>query len=450
MVNAKFLTVSYTDLQLDAGKVTNNKKSDTDFTEILNEQRDNFKTNSKDEKDSLNISEVKDSSKRDEIQKMFKEINISKKDEINPEEKTEAVFVQVIEYLQNVIQKVSEELNISPEEVIEGIKELDFKPTDLFDMKNISKLVVSLSGEKDMSSLLVNDKLSGLVKEIFAESENLRAFLKDNLGLSEDEFNKLLQKFDEAVEVEDFFVNELVETDTELGKIDNNFIKSDAELIEKDIDDEVQIDTKNVLVKDENSGLNSDFDKNNSNSNGENNSHMTYEGISMETVITKLQSVIETNSSVEKTGIRDTIINQILDGISTNVNSEMTSIELQLNPESLGKVNVTVSSKEGILTAQIVAQTEIAKEAIESQIATLKETFENQGLKVEEVEVTLASKSFDQNLSNQSSDENGNSKSRKHISQEEIDEINGLKATEEEKVVEEVLKELGTTVSYQA
>ena len=76
------------------------------------------------------------------------------------------------------------------------------------------------------------------------------------------------------------------------------------------------------------------------------------------------------------TGISETVMNQILDSISANVNSEMTSLELQLNPESLGKVNVTVSAKEGILTAQIVAQTEIAKEAIESQISVLKETFE--------------------------------------------------------------------------
>lgn len=437
MVNAKFLTVSYSDLQLDTGNVTNGKKTDTDFTKILDEQRDNFKTNADDKRDSLNISEVKDSSKRDEIRKLYKEIKIDKKDEIISEESVEEVSAQVMQYLQNVIEKISKEFDITPEEVIDGIKKLNLELTDLFDMKNISKLVVSLSNQTDMSSLLVDDKVSGLIKEIFADAENLSNSLKENLGLTDEEFAELLGKFNEAVKVEDFLVNESTD------EVSSNFVGND-------ISEEVQIDTKEVNVKVEDTGLNHEFNKNDSNNKGEHNSNMSYEGFAMENVITKLQNVIETNSSIGRTGMSETVINQILDGISANINGEMTSLELQLNPESLGKVNVTVSAKEGILTAQIVAQTEIAKEAIESQISVLKETFENQGLKVEEVEVTLASKSFDQNLSKESSNENGQSKSRRHISKEELDEINGIRAVEEEKVMEEVLKELGTTVSYQA
>ena len=439
MVNSKFLTVSYSDLQLDKGNMSSTKKTDTDFTKILDEQRDNFKTDSNDKEDNLNISEAKSSSKREEIQKLYKEVKINKKDEIIPEENFEEVSEQVMQFLQNVIEKISEEFNISAEEVIDGIKKLDLEVVDLFDVKNISKLVVSLSNQKEMSSLLLDDGISGLIKEIFADAVKLSNSLKESFALTDEEFTKLLQKFDEAIKVEDFLVNKSMSE-----------IKVDTDLVENEITKEVHVEAKEVNKKVEDSGLNQEFDKNSSNSEGKHNSNVYYEGISMESVMSKLQNVVETNSSIARTGISEAVMNQILDGISANVISEMTSLELQLNPESLGKVNVTVSAKEGILTAQIVAQTEIAKEAIESQISVLKETFENQGLKVEEVEVTLASKSFDQNLSKESSNENGQSKSRRHISKEELDEINGIRAVEEEKVMEEVLKELGTTVSYQA
>ncbi|MBQ3545061.1 MAG: flagellar hook-length control protein FliK [Lachnospiraceae bacterium] len=439
MVNSKFLTVSYSDLQLDKGNMSGTKKTDTDFTKILDEQRDNFKTDSNDKEDNLNISEAKSSSKREEIQKLYKEVKINKKDEIIPEENFEEVSEQVMQFLQNVIEKISEEFNISAEEVIDGIKKLDLEVVDLFDVKNISKLVVSLSNQKEMSSLLLDDGISGLIKEIFADAGKLSNSLKESFALTDEEFTKFLQKFDEAIKVEDFLVNKSMSE-----------IKVDTDLVENEITKEVHVEAKEVNKKVEHSGLNQEFDKNSSNSEGKHNSNVYYEGISMESVMSKLQNVVETNSSIARTGISEAVMNQILDGISANVNSEMTSLELQLNPESLGKVNVTVSAKEGILTAQIVAQTEIAKEAIESQISVLKETFENQGLKVEEVEVTLASKSFDQNLSKESSNENGQSKSRRHISKEELDEINGIRAVEEEKVMEEVLKELGTTVSYQA
>ena len=439
MVNTKFLTVSYSDLQLDTGNMPNTKKTDTDFTKILNEQKDNFKTDSSDKKDDSNVLEAKYSSKREEIQKLCKEVKINKKDEIIPEENIEELSTQVIHFLQNVIEKISDEFNITPKEVLDGINKLDLEVTDLFDIKNISKLVVSLSNQTDMSSILVNDGISGLIKEIFADVENLSNSLKESFVLTDEEFTELLQNIDETIKVENFLANE-----------STSQINADSDLVENDITKEIHAETKEDNVKVEDSGLNKEFDKNSSDFKGNHDSNVHYEGVSIESVISKLQNVVEKNTSIAGTGISETVMNQILDSISANVNSEMTSLELQLNPESLGKVNVTVSAKEGILTAQIVAQTEIAKEAIESQISVLKETFENQGLKVEDVEVTLASKSFDQNLSKESSNEDGHSKSRRHISKEELDEINGIRTVEEEKVREDVLKELGTTVSYKA
>ena len=66
---------------------------------------------------------------------------------------------------------------------------------------------------------------------------------------------------------------------------------------------------------------------------------------------------------------------------------------MQLNPENLGKVTVMLATEESGITAKITAETEMAKNAIEQQLTILKENFEKQGLKVTEIEVTIASHS---------------------------------------------------------
>ena len=87
-----------------------------------------------------------------------------------------------------------------------------------------------------------------------------------------------------------------------------------------------------------------------------------------------------------------------------------TTMELQLSPEHLGKVNITLTSNnEGLMTAHFVVENKLAKEAVEGQMFTLKENLAEQGIKVENIEVTIAEYSFDQN----SQFENDNSMMRK-------------------------------------
>lgn len=84
------------------------------------------------------------------------------------------------------------------------------------------------------------------------------------------------------------------------------------------------------------------------------------------------------------------IVEQVVTQVRIRVLPETTSMELQLNPASLGRVNLHVASANGVATATLVVENQMAKEALESQMITLKETFEEQGLKVEAVEVTVS------------------------------------------------------------
>lgn len=97
----------------------------------------------------------------------------------------------------------------------------------------------------------------------------------------------------------------------------------------------------------------------------------------------------ESVSSADQTMFR--IVEQVVSQVRVRVMSGTTSMELQLHPASLGKVALQVTATAvGTATATLTVENQAAKAALESQMITLKETFEQQGLKVDAVEVTVS------------------------------------------------------------
>lgn len=139
------------------------------------------------------------------------------------------------------------------------------------------------------------------------------------------------------------------------------------------------------------------------------------------------------------------IVKQIIDDIKVNITKEMNSIEVQLNPENLGKVHINVTAKEGILTAKIYAENEMARHAIENNMSALKESFNAQDIKVEKIEVMLTSYEFFQD--GQNPDLNQKSRDSKSA-------VRGSLAADEEDVSIEaelesdIMLKNGNTVNY--
>lgn len=90
------------------------------------------------------------------------------------------------------------------------------------------------------------------------------------------------------------------------------------------------------------------------------------------------------------------IVNQVVERVHSSLQDETTTLEMQLNPERLGKMLLTVSSREGVMTASITVQNAEAKAALESQMITLRENLEQKNLKVEAVEVSVSDFAFSQ------------------------------------------------------
>ncbi len=102
------------------------------------------------------------------------------------------------------------------------------------------------------------------------------------------------------------------------------------------------------------------------------------------------------------------IVDQVVNQVKIRMMPETTSMELMLHPESLGRVSLQVTAAGGATKAMLIVENQMAKEALESQMITLKETFEEQGLKVDAVEVTVSEFGLDhQERQDQQDQKNG-------------------------------------------
>lgn len=147
------------------------------------------------------------------------------------------------------------------------------------------------------------------------------------------------------------------------------------------------------------------------------------------------------------------IVNQVSERIRSVVNANTTSVEVQLNPESLGKVFFSVVSKGGVMTANFQVQTEEAKNALESQIMILKDNLEAKNLKVESVEVHVSDFNFDQsNQAEKQAQEEAAKQGRRRFRYDAGEEEDSMQAEEitAEKVRRQVMRDNGGSIDFTA
>ncbi len=149
------------------------------------------------------------------------------------------------------------------------------------------------------------------------------------------------------------------------------------------------------------------------------------------------------------------IMNQLVDAARVTVSMDTTKMEMQLNPENLGKMYLEIVEKDGIISARIQLQNEAVKEAVEAQIVELRQNLNQAGVKVDAVEVTVASHEFERNLEQdakrdeqQASEQEKTAKHRR-INLNELDELSGL-MSEEETLVAKMMAEQGNSIDFTA
>lgn len=309
----------------------------------------------------------------------------------------EAVEETAKDVEKEVVEEIAEELDVTEEEVKEAMEVLGFTIMDLTDQGNMAALVTQITGEEDPTVLLTDENLFTTIGEL---TEAVGEIIEESVqNLSEEldvDMDEAIQMVQDALEHEEPVVEEkgvIVEIDDELApeKAETES-KAVREIPEEAEERPEAVKTENT-AEEQTAGQN----KNMTNS-GQESSPLVNQMFHTETFAAE---------GIEKpelpfTSYVDTadIINQIGEYVKIHQSEGISQMEILLNPESLGNIHLQVAAREGAITATITAQNEAVREALMVQAMTLKEELNEQGLKVEAVEVTVASHEFERNMEN--------------------------------------------------
>ncbi len=350
---------------------------------------------------------------------------------------------QAAEDIKDAIKKA---LNISDEQLEDAMSVLGLTAMDLFQPDNIANLVMSISGVQDSMGILTDAQLSQSFQDIMSAVEQTVDELTADTGMSAQELKEFFENYSKDTTVEDN--NDGVKEALAETVDSNNNEENIPSANEQTMDNITQAVEKKIQVAEDNKSSDNLMGQNHSDKTQQSNTTVTDISANLiQNIQSSFEKVMSTSSTNSVNGAD--IVKQIINSVKVSGNTSIQSMEIQLNPEHLGKVNLTVTSKNGVITAQIVAQNEEVKKAIESQIATLKENFESQGIKIEAVEVTVQSHAFEsgQNLQGNNSEQGKNSKgTRRHISLEEFESL----GDESEELIDNLIHHEHSSVEYTA
>ena len=328
----------------------------------------------------------------------------------------------VMEMLAQIIEQIKEVLGVSDEEILAGMESIGLTTMDLLDSSNMSELIAAIEGDTSKISLVADETKYAAMQELVEFVDEKSGELMQNTGLTGEELEAVLQKMKELeeskvldLETEQMNADELSETAEMTDDMMENIDKKEMPVVvthnnttSKAEDANTQADTLTDEFADEvNNAIEAKKAKNDEHTNQDDN-HGQQQADMQTEVKSTVNEVTQTSSDVKAESYTSTntenIMRQITDFVKIVKTEQLTEMELQLHPASLGNIKVSLASKGGVVTAEFITQNEVVKSAIEAQAAQLKVNLEEQGIKVEAVEVSVEShqleKNLDQNNSN--------------------------------------------------
>lgn len=371
----------------------------------------------------------------------------------------------VTQFEEDVVTSTAEEFGVPEDAVKEALADLGYNVFDLLDPQKLADVVMRLSGMGDQTELLLSPEF----QELFNEIGQMGSELMESLGMSAEEFETLtlaMQQMPEGLQEEVPLTRTeiLGENVSDQPVIMKPEVEADVlELLPQEEDEAAGLQQRPVEVTVEQAEAEAEtvqpkeYAQTDSGNLSQGESHMGEQAI-LTAPNQEMAEIPQTPQEVPSYTSVDTmdIIRQIADSVKLIVGTETTSIEMQLNPENLGKIYLHISEKEGIVHAQLAAQNEVVREALEVQAATLRENLNQAGVKVDAIEVTVATHEFEQNLEQnqkreerQEQEREGNRTGRRNLHIDSLDELSGM-MTEEEALVAQMMRDNGNSVDLTA
>lgn len=304
--------------------------------------------------------------------------------DVNSKADNKDVTDTVKEVCEDIKDAIKEEFNVSDEDIKVAMELLGLTALDLLSTAKVAELIEQLTGT-DALTLITNEDMMQSFNNIINVVDEANADIAGMLGVKTEEVGIVLGQNDIAPVV-----------NSEDTAKQDNVKEADAKNADDNINQTVdnQESLSEVLAK----KITTESDgkaKNNMSESNEANNKVTYADVA-DNMISNITDTFADIITEDISTVKEAdIVNQVIDSVKFMASRELTSMEVMLNPEHLGSVHITVTARNGIVSAQIAAQNEQVKTALENQMVTLREQFESQGLKVDAVEITVMAHSFE-------------------------------------------------------
>lgn len=360
---------------------------------------------------------------------------------------------------EELVQDIADEMDVTPEEVEAAMAFLGLTAVQLFDPANLRQLLLTISGSQDELVLLTDATLYGNLQELLETAGESLEMLQQELGLSEEELKELMNRLipgQEGSEAADGVTEP--EVNLEGMKDYTVSVHKDGETVQMKVT--VDDASGDRSVQESVTGTSKAEVQTTQKMQQETSADSGKEGNSAGNAMLQAPEVpVQANEAPEAAAMEyrslqtEQIMNQIVEYMKINLKADTQTMELQLHPASLGTVNVQLMAKEGGLTAHFTTQNEAVRAVIETQLIQLKNQFEEQGIKVDAVEVTVANHAYGQQFSqeneNAGQEQAKAGKGRRRINLDQIEGEDDLEEMEDsERIAVEMMQASGSTVDY--
>lgn len=373
--------------------------------------------------------------------------------EENQEEAAEVLATAAVEML----QEVADTLGMEPEELQAVMADLGLEPMDLLTPQGLGDLILAASGEEGMSALLTNEELYGSYQELMGQLTSLLQESCETLEVSPEQLTEMIGQPMRQTQSVGQMIQIQAEADAKSAKPEEEKAESERQEIPGEIrpaEQETAVRDADRSAGDRQGQMDQEGRKENRHGDSRE------QGMGMNLFAQNLRAgqydpQIQQMAGAESVWDADTqdIMRQIMDYMRINLKAEAPTMEMQLHPASLGTLQIQVASKGGVVTANFIAQNEAVKAALESQMVQLQEQFEEQGVKVAAIEVTVQTHQFEQNLEQgrRGAGQEQESAKKGRVRRIQLDDpVSGEEMAEEDALAKDIMIANGNSVDYTA
>lgn len=308
----------------------------------------------------------------------------------------------VAEALMSLFQETAEILGVSEDELLTLMEENEVQELDLFYPDTMVKLALAAEGEDSVIGIVMNEDIYHNLQELMTELDEQLDWLTEETELPEEELKTVFAQLKELEAGENSPQELFIETEQEglpvIMKTMEEGTEQPKQVKSQELVQSEEMVNEAELMKTEIKEVKSQHQEQSHEQSMQRGQQQNLFQMLQEN-LQKLQEVEETaGMTIDTAPDAESIMKQLTDFIKVQTGKEITEMELQLHPASLGTVNIQLTTKGGVVTAQLTAENETVKHAIETQIADLRSNLEEQGVKVEAIEVTVSSHQMEKNL----------------------------------------------------